>query len=258
MHSMSRTKDAYFLSHNGLGDNITSIGAVVFLLQHYRRIHFLCKDKYADNVRLLFATREVTVVPFDANKEHESCSRIINGVDTTNNDIFVSGQHKHYLNSHITHPSILEHEMDDKYELEYPFIRQFYRDNHLDTAVYVDYFDIPTTDESSAYYEPLKSYSIVFMHTQASDMTIDLSSVAQKYENEPNHIIICANKNAYAAEHPNYLLADKCINLKVAHYIDIIKHATAIHVINSCFSCIVYPLMLGKKICPKEFALYNR
>jgi hypothetical protein len=96
------------------------------------------------------------------------------------------------------------------------------------------------------------------MHTQASDMTLDLSSVAQKYENEPNHIIICANKNAYAAEHPNYLLADKYVNLKVAHYIDIIKNAAAIHVINSCFSCIVYPLMLGKKISPKEFALYNR
>ena len=257
-YSMSQTKEAYFLSHNGLGDNITSIGAVVFLLQHYRRIHFLCKDKYVENVRLLFATREVTVVPFDANNEHESCRRIINGVDTTGNDIFVSGQHAHYLNSHITHPSILDYEMHDKYELEYPFIRQFYRDNHLDTGVYVDYFDIPTTDESYAYYEPLKPYTIVFMHTQASDTTIDLSSVVQKYVNEPNHIIICANANVYGSEHPKYQLADKYVNRRVAHYIDIIKAAAAIHIVNSCFSCIAYPLMLGKKIEPKEFVLYNR
>lgn len=258
MRSMSQTKEAYFLSHNGLGDNITSIGAVIFLLQYYRRIHFLCKDKYAENVKLLFANREVTVVPFDANNEYESCSSILNGVDTSNNDIFVSGVHKQYLNPHITNESILDYEMDDKYELEYPFIRQFYRDNHLDTGVYVDYFDISTTAESSAYYEPLKAYNIVFMHTQASDMTMDFSSVIHQYVNEPNHIIICADKNVYTTEHPNYQLAGKYVHLKVAHYIDIIKNATAIHVINSCFSCIVYPLYLGKKISPKGFSLYNR
>ena len=39
-------KSAFFLSHNGIGDNITNIGAINFLLQYYNSIYFLCKDIY--------------------------------------------------------------------------------------------------------------------------------------------------------------------------------------------------------------------
>ena len=52
---MNKLSTAYFVSHNGLGDNITNIGAVNFLLQYYEIIHFLCKDDYANNVKHLFS-----------------------------------------------------------------------------------------------------------------------------------------------------------------------------------------------------------
>ena len=41
---ITKQKSAYFLSHNGLGDNITNIGAINFLLNYYETIYFLCKD----------------------------------------------------------------------------------------------------------------------------------------------------------------------------------------------------------------------
>ena len=60
-----KQKNAYFLSHNGLGDNITSIGAVNFLLNYYENIFFLCKDIHEDNVKLLFNNKPVIIVAFD-------------------------------------------------------------------------------------------------------------------------------------------------------------------------------------------------
>ena len=44
--NIKKQKSAYFLSHNGLGDNITSIGSIIFLLQYYETIYFLCKNNY--------------------------------------------------------------------------------------------------------------------------------------------------------------------------------------------------------------------
>ena len=49
----------------------------------------------------------------------------------------------------------------------------------------------------------------------------------------------------YAIENIQYKLANNYINLPVAYYIDIIKNSKDIHVIDSCFSCIVYPLQLA-------------
>ena len=49
----------------------------------------------------------------------------------------------------------------------------------------------------------------------------------------------------YTLENKHYKLANTYINLPVAYYIDIIKNSKEIHVIDSCFSCIVYPLQLS-------------
>ena len=66
---MNKLPTAYFVSHNGLGDNITNSGAVNFLLQYYETIHFLCKDIYVKNIEHLFPDSAVIPVPFDSNNE---------------------------------------------------------------------------------------------------------------------------------------------------------------------------------------------
>ena len=58
-------KSAFFLSHNGIGDNITNIGAINFLLQYYNSIYFLCKDIYEENVKLLFNNKKLITIPFN-------------------------------------------------------------------------------------------------------------------------------------------------------------------------------------------------
>ena len=57
-----------------------------------------------------------------------------------------------------------------------------------------------------------------------------------------------ANKNIYPSDHEHYHLSEIFVNMEVAYYIDVIKKAKEIHVIDSCFSCIVHPLHKTNKL----------
>ena len=103
----------YYLAHNGLGDNLFSIGAIRFLAKYYENIYFLCKDIHYDNVKLFFDDdKKIIIVPFDSKNEKESCYNIIIN-KYHNNDVFVLGCHKSYLSSKITNKYILYNIKDD-------------------------------------------------------------------------------------------------------------------------------------------------
>lgn len=70
----------YILSHNGLGDNITMIGAINFLLLHYNNIYFLCKDKYESNVKLLINSKNIIIIPVVHRNVRSSCKNFITNV----------------------------------------------------------------------------------------------------------------------------------------------------------------------------------
>jgi len=246
---MNKLPTAYFVSHNGLGDNITNIGAVNFLLQYYETIHFLCKNIHEKNVECLFENKPVVIVPFNSNNEFNEIKRILNNVSA---DIFASGMHKQYIQNRITHPDLLSYKQNDKnYNIEFSHIRDFYYDIGLDLSIYYDLFEINSTDISKKYYEELKDYKIIFIHSKASNCEVKYDDVYEKYKNNNEYIMICANKNMYDRGHPFYELADKYVNIYIAWYIDIIKHAELLYMIDSCFSCIVYPLMITNRI-PKD------
>jgi len=237
--------EAIFLSHNGLGDNITSISAINFLLNYYSKIYFLCKDKHANNCRLLYNNLNVEIVSFDSKREFQNCSEII--VPYYNNinvDILICGAHKNYLISKIKNNSFLNYKQDDgNYKIKYDFIRQFYWDINLDLSIYYNYFKINSTKESIELYNLVKDYNIYFTHTQASDMKIDITFETNNYLNVNDWLVICANENVYSSNSFKYKIAEKFINIPVAFYIDIITNAKKIYIVNSCFSCIVYPLL---------------
>jgi hypothetical protein len=252
----TKLKKAYFVSHNGLGDNITNISAVNFLLQYYETVFFLCKDIHAKNVEYLFPSELVIVVPFDANHEFTRIKEILNNVS---DDIFASGMHKKYIKNRITQPELLSYKQNDKnYTVGFPHIREFYYDIGLDISIYYDYFDIKSTNLSKKYYDELKKYKIIFMHSKASNREINLTNIYETYKNNAEYIMICCNKNIYDKEHPLHEVADKYVNLYVAHYIDIIKAADLFYIIDSCFSCIIYPLMMKGVISKNKVNLYIR
>jgi len=248
-------KNAYFLSHNGLGDNITNIGAVRFLLQYYHTIFFLCKDIYQSNVNELFKDTSVITIPFDSLNEFSHCYQIIKQVSNTD-DVFISGCHKDYLSSRITVPEIQQY-IKKNYAIEYDHIRMFYQDNGLDLSIYVDYFYIENSEQSKKGYENIRSYSIIFLHTKGSNRSIQLTDLVNRYKNNEDYLLLCANENVYEASHPKHNIVQPYVNQKIVDYIAILYHAKEIHVINSCFSCIVYPLLLANKIHPEYSKIYE-
>lgn len=263
---IQKQQGAYILSHNGLGDNITMIGAVRFLSNYYETIYFLCKDKYESNVKLFFVDLKVITVPFDSRDERNSCANIINNAKQQHKefDIFICGGcNTSYLTSIVTHPLLLSYKKDDKgYTVRFDHIEQFYSDAGLDLSIYFEFFDISSSSKSKALYKNLESYKVAFFHTQASNQEMDLRKIYNHYKNEKDCIVICANKNVYDVSNPEqkekHAISEKYINIPIAHYIDIIKNAVCIHVVDSCFCCIVYPLVVTNKLKTREVVIHER
>lgn len=253
---------AYFLGHNGLGDNITMIGAINFLLNYFKEIYMLCKNINQENIKLLFKNKPVIIIPFDENNEYRECKRIINEVFNLDNsiNIFISGFfHTSYLKSNINHPELLNYKLtNNKYVINYNNIISFYEDIGLNTNIYIDYFDIESSELSKYYYNMIKDYDIIFFHTKSSDRKINLNRIINQYINDDKIIIICANENIYPNNHNFFEIANKFINLNIIYYIDIIKNAKEIYCIDSCFSCIVLPLDTGKKLNANIVKIINR
>jgi len=252
--------NAYFVSHNGLGDNITNIGAVKFLLNFYEKIHFLCKENHSKNVKELFLneSESVVVVSFDGRNEFNEIKRILHNV-STDSDIFASGVHKKYIKNRIRHPRLLSYRQNDKnYTVEFKHIRDFYYDIGLDLSIYYEFFDIKSTEMSKRCYEEIKTYKIIFIHSKASNFEVNYDHVYEKYKNNNEYIIICANKNMYDQTHEFHIIAKKYVNLYVAWYIDIIKNSELFYMIDSCFSCILYPLVMTNRISKDKFNLHVR
>lgn len=251
--------NAYFLSHNGLGDNVTSIGALNFISQFYNTVYFLCKDIYIDNVKLFFVNKNIILIPIDFHNETNDCRQIINSV-SSNDDIFICGGiHKSYLKSRINNPKILAYVPNDSYTLDnYLFIKDFYVDVGLDLSIYCQYFNIPSSDISLKIYSDIKHLNIIFTHTQASNKKININDIVHKYINNQAFIIICANENLYKPEDTYYTLCQQFVNIPIAHYIDVIINASEIYVIDSCFSAMILPLKMSKRLKATNIEIIDR
>ena len=256
--------NAYILSHNGLGDNITMIGAVNFLTQYYENVYLLCKDNNAKNVATFFQDKSIHIMPFDGKYEFYWTTRILEEAsENTSNDIFIAGfVHKNRLKlQRVTNQKFLQYKPDDKhYIVKWAHIRDFYHDIGLDLSVYYEYFHIlsPSIPSIPSIHDPIEKHNIVFAHTKEIDNEIQIPNAISKYINDENTIIICANKNVYPNGHSKYELANQYVNIPIVNYIDIIKRATEIHIVDSCFSCIVYPLQQTNRLSATTVTIYDR
>ena len=263
---------AYLLTYNGLGDYITMIGALNFLSNYYQHIYMLCRKASIENMKLFLPDKPITYIPIEptgyniiSNKhfitEEVQCIKIINETPT-NNDILICGTEQvkgGALKSRITNKRLLEYIPNDKqYTVKWAHIHEFYHNIGLDLSIYYEYFDIPSTSTPTSPSPITDEYNIIFAHTKGSDKEIQITDIVAKYINNENTIIICANKNVYPTDHPKYELANQYINIPIAQYIDIIKRATEIHVVDSCFSCIVYPLQQTNRLRATTVTIYDR
>ena len=247
--------NAYFVSHNGLGDNLYMIGALHFLLKFYEKIYFLCKQKYYSNVVLFFSDHpNIICVPFDENNEFNEIEKIINKNYETN-DIFICGMHKSYLTSKITNTDFLNYQiLDKKYTIDYDdlnttnysFIENFYNDINLNLTYFYEYFYLPSTKESFELYDTIKNYYIIFIQLKSSDnSSLNISNLLNKYLYDSNVLLICNDKNLYDIDNKTqdienkYNVCQKFVYNKIVNYNHVIKNSNEIYIIDSCFIGII-------------------
>jgi hypothetical protein len=257
--------EAYFLSHNGLGDNLYSIGAVNCLTQFYDKVYFLCKEQYYDNcVSFVQDNPKIKCVNIGRNDEFQNAIGIIHPhYSNPNVDIFICGCHKQYLKSKITNVKYLKFtdelaKTPVKYNLthdtitdeNYSFIDGFYKDALLNINVFYDYWSLPETNSSTKLYRSVKHYSkIIFIQNKCSDgRELNIKKLVRENLNNDT-IMLCNDENVYTYmkhyEQHEKIAQQFVKNSKstLLNYITTIKNANEIYIIDSCFVGIVLPLL---------------
>jgi hypothetical protein len=179
--------NCYFLGHNGLGDNITNISAINYLLNFYTKIYFLCKDIYLENLKIIYDNPNIILIPFDHKNEQKECFKILRPEYKKKNiDILISGFcHKTHFRSKIQNHLLKNRIKNNDFNIDnkYIHIKNFYEDINLDLSIYYNYFNINSCEYSQQLYKNIQKYKIVFIHTLASNGSIDLSEYINTYKN---------------------------------------------------------------------------
>lgn len=268
------TTRVLLLTHNGLGDAITSIGAIRFLSSIYDSVHYVCKNQNLDNIKnIMHDIPNLTLVPFFARRESEETASIISKKRSENFDILTCGVHDFHKNK-ITNEKLLSRKIDNKnYRMDQryfssktgnldpfanvAFIEDFYRQLNLDLSIYYEWFNIAQTEKSKNLHDSVSKFNVIFMHTKASDSEIGLNFVVNKFISSDNHILICANKNLYSSG-PKKQIADKFVNIPIIDYITTFINSEEIHIIDSCFAAMTLPMMKTHKLKASTIKIYDR
>jgi len=243
-------KKAFVLTHLGLGDNITSIGAVRYLSTQYDEVYVVCKTKYRHNVEMFYRDDpDIKVVPFD-NDEYISpnfgCSKarfleITQGMDT-----YLCGYH--LFDKPMAPTDML------------PF--NFYKDLNINPQYFWTYYHLNNQcAESKELYSMVKDYEIVFVHNQASTgLIFDDKEILAKLNigptdtnntNTSKRIVINPDKNIYNRETDPELhrIAEQFVYKPLLHYMDIIIHSKYLVLADSCFFCLSLNLPIQTDHC---------
>lgn len=262
------------LTNNGLGDHITSIGAIRFFSTIYDSVHYICKNKNHENVKSIFSDIiNLKLIPFNEKIEPQECQRIVNEKRANNFDILTCGVHichkKRLRNEKLTTRLVnnKHYNLDQKYFssktgevlpfMPIEFVGDFYAQLNLDLSIYYEWFDIKESKDSKKLYDSISKFKIIFTHTKASNSKINLNFVLNKFIQSNDHIVICANENLYSHGKKREL-AQKFVNAPLTNYITTIKNAEEIHLIDSCFSAIALPMSKTGKIKASIFKIYDR
>ena len=229
-------KRAFVYTHLGLGDMFWMNGAVRYLSTCYDEILLVCKEKYRNNVSLMYSDDptiklfclpgEQLLPPFPAATWYKKDEEIM---------MYACGYH-------IPNPRIYE----------FPFC--FYDDMNLPREFQKKYFHIPTLPEANQLYKQFENTPYILIHQQSQNKRIPLW---EKLNHEqPETLLLDLNDNHYPPEHKFYELAQRVLNVPLLHYKTLMENAKEIHMIESSIYCMASHLDLSKvskKLCYEAF-----
>jgi hypothetical protein len=231
-------KRAFIYTHLGLGDMFWMNGAVRYLSTCYDELLVVCKEKYRENVALMYSDDptiklfclpgEYLLPPFPAATWYKEDEQLM---------MYACGYH-------IPNPRIYE----------FPYC--FYDDMKLPRELMRSYFQIPTLPEAETLYQKILSVSssYILIHQQSQNKKL---KIWQKLVHEqPDTLLLDLNENHYHEENPFFGAAQAVLNVPLLHYKKLMENAKELHMIESSIYCMASLLDLSKvskKVCYEAF-----
>ena len=233
-----KIKEAFVLTHLGLGDNITSIGMVRYLSTLYDRVNVVCKERNEENVRLFYEDdKNITIYP--VKNDNNISPRL--GCDlktfeqiTKNMDLYLCGAHNMTRCKKITYDNI-------------PYC--FYQHVDISPKIFWEYFYIPSIVKSRSLLDLLNGIDFIFIHnTSSQGKVFDINIVEKKLTfNRDDILFLNPCINCYDVNHKFYQLAENLKGHKLAEYKDIIENSEANIFSDSSFMCLSLNLDIKTK-----------
>lgn len=128
----------------------------------------------------------------------------------------------------------------------------FYNDFGLDYSVYEEEFNLPSEIINDDTYSSLLDgidYNFVMGTSSTKDVTDEIVESI-----EDDFLVISPSKNVYDEDDDRYQLAEKFLNLPLLDYVNVIKNAKGVYLIDSSFS------LLSKFVASEDSKkiLYNK
>jgi len=208
-----KLKEAFVLTHLGLGDNIHAIGMIRYLSTCFDKIYVVCKQRNSVNMKVIYSD-DCSIELYQVHDDRLNIDPYI----TKDKTVFTCGYHnaKHTV---------------------YDLPVSFYNDVNIDFKYFWEYFYVPRTNKSQELYNQLKDINYVFLHnTSSTGMVFPIDLVETKLNLDRNEtLFVNPCYNIYDKHHTFYLLADKFINHLLIDYVDTIINARYVMLSDSSF-----------------------
>ena len=226
-----KNRNALVIGPGGLGDHIWMSGAVRYIAKQYKETHLFTSETTLNTLQTLY--NDVPSIKFV----------VIRKVDDELRN-FITKTYSVYNTYSCAHTKDLTRSyIIDTNDLPGAFYDQLEVPRHVRHS----HFVCPRLPESIALFEIVKNQPYIFVQTKSSTTTTNIVSwdISQILTIDPN-------VNLYSSDHPWYQLAQIFVNQPFFHYVDLMKHATELHLVNSSFYTLasqLSPLDARVKVC---------
>ena len=228
-----KPKKCFVLTHFGLGDHITAIGAVRYLSTYYDETIVCCRKTSEENLKLFYLDDD-SIKTYGVDSEQFVSPKFrymnsFNSIEKTH-DVYTCGIHLETNNR------------DDKI----PF--NFYNEMKIDKSAFRKYFYVPHIEESKELYKEISSYKYIFVHDSSSTGKV-FSLNKLNLNIDSDMLLINCGKNMYEKGHKFYDIAEKFVNKPLLYYVDSIENASIIVLSDSCIFCLAIQLNIKTDEC---------
>ena len=228
----------FLVTHLGLGDACTMIGAIRYFSLFYDQVELGSKQKNLGNVRAMFSDDSSIVVHPIPNDWTGEYSTLIQLSNRAGYDVINTGFCHSVIKDKIAHP-FFQHR--PKKNNATHFLHQFYENARLEQSIYSTHFYLPLSKASNELYVRTQPFKVVFHHDQASDGTVCIPSV-NTYISDSEYLVVNPNRNVYPIDNPRYAFAQTFVGQPFLDYIECIRNAHAIYVTDSSFFACMLPM----------------